>query len=89
MTIDPEQADKCFEAMGKMVGVDIGQMVSEGPWPTYVLQQGENMPEHIRRALIDDSEAALIVNEMGKVISIIVYGDFVGFRGMSVETMRQ
>ena len=70
-------------------GTPISKLLNgDGPWPTYILKWGENMPPDILRALKEDGEAALIVKD-GEVFSMIVYNEFVGMREMSVSTMRE
>lgn len=87
--IDVELIDEVFEELGTDKGVSLNQILSgESPFPTYVLEYGENMPRDVVRALKEDGEAALILNEDGEVHSMIVWNDIVGMREMSVEVMR-
>lgn len=84
-----ELTDEVFEELGTDQGVSLNQILGgRTPFPTYILLWGENMPPHIGRALKEDGESALILNEDGKVYSMIVWNEFVGFREMSVEVMR-
>jgi len=71
-------------------GCSLSQILNGGgPWPTYILKWGENMPDHIRKALKEDGEAALILDADGEVFSMIVYNDLVGMREMPVSIMRE
>jgi hypothetical protein len=71
-------------------GASLSQVLAGGgPWPTYILKWGEDMPKHILKALKEDGEAALILNPEGEVYSMVVYNDMVGMREMSVATMRE
>jgi hypothetical protein len=70
-------------------GCTLTQILKGGPWPTYILEWGKNMPKHILEALKQEGEAALILNKKGEVHSMIVYNELVGMREMSVTTMRE
>jgi hypothetical protein len=92
----PEQAQSLEQAicdlpgMSTEQGCSLSQILSGGgPWPTYILKWGEDMPKHIHKALKEDGEAALILDANGEVFSMIVYNELVGMREMSVATMRE
>jgi hypothetical protein len=94
-TMTPEQAQSLQEALVREPvtpeqGCTLSQILAGGgPWPTYILKWGEDMPKHILKALKEDGEAALLLDADGEVFSMVVYNDIVGMREMSVATMRE
>jgi hypothetical protein len=93
--LTPEQAQSVEEAIDREPvtpeqGCSLSQILAGGgPWPTYILKWGEDMPKPVLKALKEDGEAALLLDANGEVYSMVVYNDMVGMREMSVATMRE
>jgi len=84
-----ELIDEVFTEWGTDRGVSLDRVLSgRTPIPTYILKWGENMPPNVVKALKEDGESALILNENGGVHSMIVWNEIVGMREMPVEVMR-
>ncbi len=67
-----ELTDAVFEEVGTNRGVSLNQILSGcTPFPPTSCC-GQNMPPDVIKALKEDGESALILNEDGKVHSMIV-----------------
>lgn len=70
-------------------GVSVGQLINgEMPIPTYIIQHGKDIPEHVMTAM-RKGEAALVVNEEGEVLDLLIICSAGRIRNKPVEFIRK